>query len=139
MFFVDYEFEINFVQFYAGPKTSSKPKWVPAVVIKAGARTYTVKVTPSGPYWRRHLHQLLPRYYESADVDPGCEVIRESTKDTEPSAEATPPAQPPATNSDIDNVSNSEPVYTRDNPRRNPPRTRKRPQCYNGQCCKIRV
>ena len=138
---------------YTGPKTSSKPKWVPAVVLKAGSRTYTVKVTPSGPYWRRHLHQLLPRYYESSDDDPGCDIISEAVKDTKPqelnqlpSVEAFPPAPSsttpvalPATNSDKDNVSDNKPVYTRENPRRNPTRARNKPQCYNGQCCKIRA
>ena len=129
---------------YAGPRTSSKPKWVPAVVTKAGIRSYTVKVTPSGPYWRRHLHQLLPRYYESTDDDPGCDVIKQPSATPAPGAASAQSSANSAvksanSESDKDNASDNPQVYTRDNPRRNPPRARKRPECFNGQCCKVQI
>ena len=57
---------------YFGPRHDKDPRWVPAVIKKTlGPRTFTVKVVPRGPTWRRHLEQLQPRVDSDEDRDPG--------------------------------------------------------------------
>ena len=57
---------------YFGPRHDKDPRWVPAVIKKTlGPRSFTVKVVPRGPTWRRHLDQLQPRVDSDEDKDPG--------------------------------------------------------------------
>ena len=43
---------------YCGPRQTSTPRWVPATITRVhGTRTFTVKVHPRGPLWKRHLEQ----------------------------------------------------------------------------------
>ena len=60
-----YKFKVGASVFalYCGPRRPESPRWVPAVVVKVcGARSYKVRVHPTGSIWRRHLGQLRPRY-----------------------------------------------------------------------------
>ena len=43
----------------------------PTVTKVHGTRSFTVKVHPRGPLWKRHWEQLRPRYGISEDADPG--------------------------------------------------------------------
>ena len=57
---------------YYGHRQERDPRWVPAVIKKVlGPRSFTVKVIPHGPIWRRHLEQLQPRASSEEDNDPG--------------------------------------------------------------------
>ena len=39
-----------------GPRQTSTPRWVPATITRAhGTRTFTVKVHPRTPLWKRHV------------------------------------------------------------------------------------
>ena len=53
---------------YCGPRKSKDPRWVPAVVTKLfGRRAASVRISPRGPVWRRHLEQLRPRHTASEE------------------------------------------------------------------------
>ena len=57
---------------YCGPRHTNSPRWVPATVTKVhGTRSFTVKVHPRGPLWKRYWEQLRPCYGISEDADPG--------------------------------------------------------------------
>ena len=57
---------------YCSPRHTNSARWVPATVTKVhGTRSFTVKVHPRGPLWKRHWEQLRPRYGSSEDTDPG--------------------------------------------------------------------
>ena len=65
---------------YCGPRQTSTPRWVPATITRVhGTRTFTVKVHPRGPLWKRHLEQLQPRYGVAEDTDPGVVISEQST------------------------------------------------------------
>ena len=62
-----------------GPRQTSTPRWVPATITRVhGTRTFTVKVHPRGPLWKRHLEQLQPRYGVTEDTDPGVVISEQS-------------------------------------------------------------
>ena len=64
---------------YCGPRQTSTPRWVPATITRIhGTRTFTVKVHPRGPPWKRHLEQLRPRYGVVEDADPGIDICDQS-------------------------------------------------------------
>ena len=55
---------------YCGPRQTSTPRWVPATITRVhGTRTFTVKVHPRGPLWKRHLEKLQPRYGVAEDTE----------------------------------------------------------------------
>ena len=115
---------------YCGPRQTSTPRWVPATITRVhGTRTFTVKVHPRGPLWKRHLEQLRPRYGVVEDADPGIVIGEQSTsadKIPDPKAETlSPPTE--AKTSD-----HTLPEYGRHNPRRSS-RQRKTRQLYNAQ------
>ena len=84
---------------YCGPRQTSTPRWVPATITKVhGTRTFTVKVHPREPLWKRHLEQLQPRYRVAEDTDPGVVTSEQSTSADsvleQPKAETlSPPAE----------------------------------------------
>ena len=115
---------------YCGPRQTSTPRWVPATITRVhGTRTFTVKVHPRGPLWKRHLEQLRPRYGVVEDADPGIVIGEQSTsadKIPDPKAKTlSPPTE--AKTSD-----HTLPEYGRHNPRRSS-RQRKTRQLYNAQ------
>ena len=115
---------------YCAPRQTSTPRWVPATITRVhGTRTFTVKVHPRGPLWKRHLEQLRPRYGVVEDADPGIVIGEQSTsadKIPDPKAETlSPPTE--AKTSD-----HTLPEYGRHNPRRSS-RQRKTRQLYNAQ------
>ena len=71
---------------HCGPRQTSTPTWVPATITRVhGTRTFTVKVHPRGPLWKRHLEQLRPRYGVIEDADPGivmCDQSASTGRDT---------------------------------------------------------
>ena len=104
---------------YCGPRHTNSPRWVPATVTKVhGTRSFTVKVHPRGPLWKRHWEQLLPRYGISEDADPGFNYGDQTT----PTIDNSTPApqkddsttQPPSDETNQQTV----PEYGRHNPRR---------------------
>ena len=104
---------------YCGPRHTNSPRWVPATVTKVhGTRSFTVKVHPRGPLWKRHWEQLRPRYGISEDADPGFNYGDRPT----PTIENSTPApqkddsttQPPSDETNQQTV----PEYGRHNPRR---------------------
>ena len=65
---------------YCGPRQTSTTRWVPATITRVnGTRTFTVKVHPRGPLWKRHLEQLQPLYGVAEDTDPGVVISEQST------------------------------------------------------------
>ena len=115
---------------FCGPRQTSTPRWVPATITRVhDTRTFTVKVHPRGPLWKRHLEQLQPRYGVAEDADPGIVIGEQSTsadKIPDPKAETlSPPTE--AKTSD-----HTLPEYGRHNPRRSS-RQRKTRQLYNAQ------
>ena len=65
---------------YCGPRPTSTPRWVPATITRFhGTRTFTVKVHPRGPLWKRHLEQLQPRYGAAVGIDLGVVISGQST------------------------------------------------------------
>ena len=65
---------------YYGPRQTSTPRWIPAVITSVhGNKTFTVKVHPRGPLWKRHLEQLQPRHGVAEDTDPGVVISEQST------------------------------------------------------------
>ena len=104
---------------YCGPRHTNSPRWVPATVTKVhGTRSFTVKVHPRGPLWKRHWEQLRPRYGISEDADPGFNYGDRPT----PTIDNSTPApqkdesttQPPSDETNQQTV----PEYGRHNPRR---------------------
>ena len=104
---------------YCGPRHTNSPRWVPATVTKVhGTRSFTVKVHPRGPLWKRHWEQLRPRYGISEDADPGFNYEDRPT----PTIDNSTPApqkdesttQPPSDETNQQTV----PEYGRHNPRR---------------------
>ena len=104
---------------YCGPRHTNSPRWVPATVTKVhGTRSFTVKVHPRGPLWKRHWEQLRPRYGISEDADPGFNygdwpttTIDNSTPAPQKDESTT---QPPSDETNQQTV----PEYGRHNPRR---------------------
>ena len=97
---------------YYGHRQDRDPRWVPAVIKKAlGPRSFTCKVIPHGPIWRRHLEQLRPRVSSEEDNDPG-ELpdlpVRTQQKST--------PTPPPSSNHE--HSQQQLPPLTLQNPRR---------------------
>ena len=121
---------------YCGPRREKDPRWVPAIVTKVrGSRTYSVKVCPRGPCWKRHVDQLRPRYTSVEDDEPtdlqACNpeaeesVTSEHAAPSKPSKEASDSSPDDSgTSMPSDTTSQASPPYTRDNPRRSH-RTRK--------------
>ena len=102
---------------YCGPRQTSTPRWVPATITRVhGTRTFTVKVHPRGPLWKRHLEQLRPRYEVVEDADPGivmCDQTASTGRDPEhPKAETT------SSPTDVKTSDQIVPEYGRHNPRR---------------------
>ena len=65
---------------YCGPRQTSTPTRVPATITRVhGPRTFTVKVHPRGPLWKRQLEQLQPRYGVAEDTDPSVVISEQST------------------------------------------------------------
>ena len=104
---------------YCGPRHTNSPRWVPATVTKVhGTRSFTVKVHPRGPLWKRHWEQLRPRYGISEDADPGFNYGDRPT----PTIDNSTPApqkdesttQPPSDETNQQTV----PEYGRHNPQR---------------------
>ena len=59
-------------------ETSSKPRLIPATVVKIlGPRSVTVRVTSSGQVWRRHVDQLRPRHENPARSGDGALLGKE--------------------------------------------------------------
>ena len=116
---------------YCGPRQTCTPRWVPATITRVhGTRTFTVKVHPRGPLWKRHLEQLQPRYGVAEDTDPGVVTSEQSTSadsvSEQPKAETlSPPAE-------VKTSDQTVPQYGRHNPRRSS-RQRKPRQLYDAQ------
>ena len=114
---------------YCGPRQTSTPRWVSATIIRVhSTRTFTGKVHPRGPLWKRHLEQLRPRYVIDEDVDPGTVISEPSTSDDRipghPKAETLPPPIETKTSDQ------TLPEYERHNPWRSS-RQRKRRLLYS--------
>ena len=78
---------------YCGPRHTNSPRWVPATVTKVqGTRSFTVKVHPRGPLWKRHWEQLRPRYGISEDADPGFNYGDRPTPTIDNSRMSQPPS-----------------------------------------------
>ena len=104
---------------YCGPRHTNSPRWVPATVTKVhGTRSYTVKVHPRGPLWKRHWEQLRPRYGISKDANPGFNYGDRPTTTIDNSTPAPQKdestTQPPSDETNQQTV----PEYGRHNPRR---------------------
>ena len=104
---------------YCGPRHTNSPRWVPATVTKVhGTRSFTVKVHPRGPLWKRHWEQLRPRYGISEDADPGFNYGDRPTPTIDNSIPAPQKdestTQPPSDETNQQTV----PEYGRHNPRR---------------------
>ena len=104
---------------YCGPRHTNSPRWVPATVTKVhGTRSFTVKVHPRGPLWKRHWEQLRPRYGISEDADPGFNYGDRPTTTIDNSTPAPQKdestTQPPSDETNQQTV----PEYGRHNPRR---------------------
>ena len=94
---------------------------IPATVTKVhGTRSFTVKVHPRGPLWKRHWEQLRPRYGINEGADPGFNdgdrptptiIIDNSTPAPQKDESTT---QPPSDETNQQTV----PEYGRHNPRR---------------------
>ena len=116
---------------YCGPCETSTPRWVPATItIVHGTRTFTFKVHPRGPLWKRHLEQLQPRYGVTEDTDTGVYISEQSTRADsvleQPKAETLSPP------TDVKTSDQTVPEYGRHNPRRSS-RQRKLRQLYDAQ------
>ena len=71
---------------YFGTRRDKDPRWVPAVVTKRlGPRTVNVRVFPTGPTWRRHIDQLLPRHTSEEDYEVATTVSAGTGDSLEPS------------------------------------------------------
>ena len=116
---------------YCGPRQTSTPRWVPATITRVhGTRTFTVKVHPRGPLWKRHLEQLQPRYGVAEDTDPGVVTSEQSTSaDSVPEQPKAETLSPPTEAKTSDHTL---PEYGRHNPRRSS-HQRKTRQLYNAQ------
>ena len=116
---------------YCGPHQTSTPRWVPATITRVhGTRTFTVKVHPRGPLWKRHLEQLQPRYGVAEDTDPGVVTSEQSTSaDSVPEQPKAETLSPPA---EVKTSDQTVPEYGRHNPRRSS-RQRKPRQLYDAQ------
>ena len=116
---------------YCGPRQTSTPRWVPATITRVhDTRTFTVKVHPRGPLWKRRLEQLQHRYGVAEDTDPGVVISEQSTSadriPDHPKAETlSPPTEAKTSDHNL-------PDYGRHNPRRSS-RQRKPRQLYNAQ------
>ena len=113
------------------PRQTSTPRWVPATITRVhGTRTFTVKVHPRGPLWKRHLEQLQPRYGVAEDTDPGVVTSEQSTSaDSVSEQPKTETLSPPA---EVKTSDQTVPEYGRHNPRRSS-RQRKPRQLYDAQ------
>ncbi|XP_067942040.1 uncharacterized protein [Watersipora subatra] len=79
---------------YCGPRRSTQPRWVQALVTKVyGQRSVDVKVWPSGPTRRRHVEQLQPRFSREEDRNPE-DMSQTSDKDTDRLPIPVPPEEP---------------------------------------------
>ena len=116
---------------YCGPRQTSTPRWVPATITRVhGTRTFTVKVHPRGPLWKRHLEQLQPRYGVAEDTDPGVVTSEQSTSaDSVPEQPKAETLSPPT---EVKTSDQTVPEYGRHNPRRSS-RQRKPRQLYDAQ------
>ena len=116
---------------YCGNRQTSTPRWVPATITRVhGTRTFTVKVHPRGPLWKRHLEQLQPRYGVAEDTDPGVVTSEQSTSvDSVPEQPKAETLSPPA---EVKTSDQTVPEYGRHNPRRSS-RQRKPRQLYDAQ------
>ena len=104
---------------YCGPRHTNSPRWVPATVTKVhGTRSFTVKVHPRGPLWKRHWEQLRPRYGISEDADPGFNYGDRPTTTIDNSTPA--PQKDESTTHPLSDETNQQtvPEYGRHNPRR---------------------
>ena len=114
---------------YCGPRQTRTPRWVPAPITRVhGTRTFTVKVHPRGPLWKRHLEQLRPRYGVVEDADRGiviCDMSASTGRDPE-----HPKAETPSSHTDVKTSDQIVPEYGRHNPRRSS-RQRMPSQLYN--------
>ena len=114
---------------YCGPRQTSTPRWVPASITRVhDTRTFTVKVHPREPLWKRHLEHLEPRYGVADDADPGVVISEQSTSaDRIPDHPKAETLSPPTEAKTSDHAL---PKYGRHNPRRSS-RHRKTRQLYN--------
>ena len=116
---------------YCGPRQTSTPRWVPATITRVhGTRTFTVKVHPRGPLWKRHLEQLQPRYGVAEDTDPGVVTSEQST--SVDSVLEQPKAETLSPPTEVKTSDQTVPEYGRHNPRRSS-RQRKPRQLYDAQ------
>jgi len=82
---------------YCGPRRTQDPRWIPAVVTRVfGPRTVNVRVTPTGPTWKRHLDQLRPRYSTPEDNEPGDSPSAATPTTPAPDAASAPQNAPAA-------------------------------------------
>ena len=114
---------------YCGPRQTSTPRWVPATITRAhGTKTFTVKVHPREPLWKRHLEQLRPHYEVVEDADPRvvmCDQSGSTVKDAE-----HPETETPSSPTNVKMSDQIVPEYGRHNPRRSS-RQRMPRQLYN--------
>ena len=104
---------------YCSPRHTNSTRWVPATVTKVhGTRSFTVKVHPRGPLWKRHWEQLRPRYDISEDADPGFNYGDRHTPTIDNSTPA--PHKDESTTQPPSDETNQQTVleYGRHNPRR---------------------
>ena len=114
---------------YCAPRQTSTPRWVPVTITRVhGTRTFTVKVHPRGPLWKRHLEQLRPRYGVVEEADPGIVICDQSA-----STNRDPEHLKAETSSSPNDLKTSDqivPEYGRHNPWRSS-RQRMPRQLYN--------
>jgi len=96
------------------PGSSVTERWVEGIIVKAGARSYTVKIPSRGQVWRRHLDQLRARHLD--DVTPSS------------TAAAAPPRPPPVKSPTPPLLPPNLPEYGRHNPRRSSRNRRPNPK-----------
>jgi transposase InsO family protein len=100
---------------YCGPRRTQDPRWIAAVVTRVfGPRTVNVRVTPTGPTWKRHLDQLRPRHASPEDTDPGDATTVPTSASAAPPLNADPVTPPRRRNPRLPTGS----CYGRHNPRR---------------------
>ena len=100
---------------YCGPRRTQDPRWIAAVVTRVfGPRTVNVRVTPTGPTWKRHLDQLRPRHTSPEDEDPGDAATTSTSASAAPPLNADPVAAPRRRNPRLPTGS----CYGHHNPRR---------------------
>ena len=116
---------------YCGPRQTSTSRWVLATITRVhGTRTFTVKVHPRGPLWKRHLEQLQPRDGVTEDTDPGVVISEQST--LADSVLEQPKAETLSPPTEVKTSDQTMPEYGRHNPWRSS-RQRKHRQLYDGQ------